>query len=164
MHQPLLCHTYSPSILAWHGCVRQRRGQQRAAARNASTAENALNVAGKKAEEAIDLVKDNQNEQETLEDEFCPNDTFNADDVSSLDKEKIENPVDEILLIFIDTVDQKKEVIEKNIEEKLLSVGIAGIERIDSIENEHGKWKVKVKIKPIGKDKIEAASYPLCVF
>jgi hypothetical protein len=70
----------------------------------------------------------------------------------------------QILLTFSDTVDQKKEVIVKNIEERLLSVGIAGIESIESIEDEHGKWKVKVKIKPIEKDKIEAASYPLCAF
>ena len=110
------------------------------------------------------LFKDNLNEQETLEDEFCPDESFNANDVSPLDKEKIENPFDEILLTFSDTVDQKKEVTEKDIEEKLLSVGMAGIERIESIENEHGKWKVKVKIKPIEKKKIEAAKLSLVCF
>ena len=38
------------------GTSRQRRQQRRAVDRDASNAENALNVAGKKAEEAIDLV------------------------------------------------------------------------------------------------------------
>ena len=57
-----------------------------------------------------------------------------------MNKEKIENPVNDIILTFSDTFDPKKEVIEKEIEEKLLFVGITGIKRIESIETEHRKW------------------------
>ena len=59
-----------------------------------------------------------------------------------------------------DEVHQK--VTEKDLQEKLLSIGIEA-ERIESVRLDHGKSKVVVKIKPIDKKKVEASEYPLSV-
>ena len=62
-----------------------------------------------------------------------------------MNKEK--NPVNAIIITFSDTFDPKKEVIEMEIEEKLLFVGITGIKRIESIVTEHKKWNGIRKFK-----------------
>ena len=110
------------------------------------------------SEKETDFV---QTESETLKDEFCSDETFDKKAPSPLDKEVIGDLVDKILVTHGE-VDQKKDDTGKVMEEKLLSVGIE-IEKIESVQIEEGRSKMVVKIKPIDKKKVNAATYPLCV-
>ena len=67
-----------------------------------------------------------------------------------------------ICVTLDDLFDQKKEVTEKVMREKLISAGIEML-KIEGFQTEQGKLKVKVRVKPISKEKVDAASYPLSV-
>ena len=139
------------------GPSRLRRRQRRAAEREASKAENAVDASEDqaKAVEATHLEKNKRSEQETLKDEFCSDETFE-------DKEDIENKGNMICVTLDDVFEQKKEVTEKVMREKLISAGIEML-KIEGFQTEQGKLKVKVRVKPISKEKVDAASYPLSV-
>ena len=77
-----------------------------------------------------------------MRDEFCSDKTFDEEEKSSLNKENIEDQVDKIVVTFGDESDQKIEVTENVMKEKLLSVGIE-IENMESFQTEQGKVKVK---------------------
>ena len=53
-----------------------------------------------------------------------------------------------------DVFDQTKEVTEKVMREKLISAGIEMV-KIEGFQTEHGKLKVKVRVKPISKEKVD---------
>ena len=78
-----------------------------------------------------------------LKDEFCPDESFVEKAASTLDKEEDCDLVEKIV-VTNDEVHQK--VTEKDLQEKLLSIGIEA-ERIESVQVDHGKSKVVVKVR-----------------
>ena len=152
------------------GNARQRRRERRAAERAAADVKDNTEVVidkvgddseEKAAEEAGFESEKDGTVQITISSEVNDEILDEYPENKILDIEVIGDLVDKILVTHGE-VDQQKDDTENVMEGKLRSVGIE-IENIESVLIEEGKSKMVVKIKPIDKKKVNAATYPLCV-